>query len=76
MNSLLQLVRQYKSDVEQRIVCIETERDNDEAGWVDPDIVDDYNAQIAHWQATLKGIDEVLAKYDIKSVDIIASGYE
>lgn len=64
MKILLQLLHQYKGDVEQRIMCIKYDRDNDEAGWVDPDIVDDYEAQIAHWEATLKQIDKALAKYD------------
>ena len=59
--TLLKLTKQYKSDVEQRIICITEKRDN-----LNPmeltltpyyqEAVDDCNTQIAHWKATLTTI--------------------
>lgn len=78
MNNLLQLVHQYKGDVEQQIRCIKNDWENaDTALALCEDAIDDYKDQITHWEATLKQIDKVLAEYETKkSVDIIASGYE
>lgn len=61
MKTLRELVEQYKSDVEQRIKCIQDEWDNaDDSVCIDEDCVDDYEQQIAHWEATLKEINDTL----------------
>ena len=66
---LLELALQYKSDVETRINELETERsiavvDYDDDTTQDDldDIEDCFSDQIAHWQATLAQINEVLAE--------------
>lgn len=65
MKTLLELTNQYKSDVETRLTCIKEEWDNLEPpAMYDEDTADDYKMQIAHWEATLKEIDKVIAKYD------------
>lgn len=80
MKTLLQLAHQYKGDVEQRIKCLEFERDNlDEI--LDASYhqgkINDCNSQIAHWEATLKQIDKVLAKYDEAiTIKLISALYE
>lgn len=61
MKTLYELVEQYKSDVEQRIKCIKDEWDNaDDSVHISEDCIDDYDQQIAHWETTLKEIDDVL----------------
>ena len=59
--TLEELVKMYKSDVETRITTIKKERDNCEAAWNNPDIYDEFQAQIFHWEVTLKMIDKTLA---------------
>lgn len=64
--ALKKLIEQYKDDIETRIECIEIEKqtylDLDDSGITEADaeIVDDYEAQIAHWTATLTQINEIL----------------
>lgn len=75
MKDLLKLVLQYRSDVETRIACIKNEFENlEHPALSDEETVEDYETQIAHWEATLKQIDEVLE--DFESVNLIAGGYE
>ena len=61
MKTLCQLVLQYKSDVETRIQCIKDDWDNaDDAVHLSEECMDDCEAQIAHWEATLAGINETI----------------
>ena len=62
MKTLHDLALQYKSDVETRIEVLQ---DGVEEILLSPvlmteDMREDYDAQIGHWQTTLKEIDEVL----------------
>jgi len=47
------LVEQYKSDVEQRIACLEDEFVNNYDNG-------DFRAQMAHWKTTLRQINNAL----------------
>lgn len=54
--TLLELAKQYESDVENRINCIKTERRYS----LDPHYTTDCNEQIGHWEATLRQIRKVI----------------
>ena len=54
MKTLCQLVLQYRDDVETRIRCIKDEFDSNHHS------IEDYQEQIAHWEATLAGINETI----------------
>ena len=67
--TLRELAEQYKSYVEVRIDSLETEKgvavidaDDDSTQEDLDDIENCYDGQIAHWQATLATINEVLAE--------------
>ena len=70
--TLRELAEQYRDDVETRIDALETEKgvavidydDCDDSSTKEDldDIEDCYDDQIAHWQATLATINEVLAE--------------
>jgi hypothetical protein len=57
---LLNLVKQYKSDVETRISVLENEAKLCGGGEIDDVLLEDVNEQISHWQITLLQINEVL----------------
>lgn len=63
--TLYELAEQYKSDVLNRIISLEIERDEILAEIFDPeiqqDVITDYGEQLGHWNVTLKMIDETLA---------------
>lgn len=72
--TLLKLAEQYKNDVETRIVCIKEVWDNaDEAVHLSEECIDDYETQIAHWEATLKTIQEVIEKAGVNGELIVAA---
>jgi len=67
---LTNLAKQYRSDCETRIDCLISEKidlvtdiDQETFDRFGSDgITDDVDAQIGHWQATIKGIDTMLEK--------------
>jgi hypothetical protein len=65
IKTLYELAQQYKSDVLNRIISLELERDEMLADIYDPEtqdkVITDYGEQIGHWNSTLKMIDETLA---------------
>lgn len=69
--TLLELAKQYESDVETRIACIKENWDNaDDTVHLSEECVDDYERQIAHWEATLDtvglSIEEQLSELDMQ----------
>ena len=59
--TLLELAKQYGSDVETRIQCIVGDWDNaDKAVHLSEDCIDDYETQLAHCYATLGMIQAVI----------------
>lgn len=53
--TLLELAKQYESDVEARIQCIKDDWEQTGQHYAE-DCVDDYKAQLGHWNTTLAQI--------------------
>lgn len=72
--TLLELAEQYESDVKIRIQCIKDDWDNaDDAIHLSEECMDDCEAEIGHWEATLRQIQQVIKEAGDNGELIIAA---